>query len=326
MSGTPRRVLGVLVEATGDEWVAYVRSRDTAHAMNRTAGALFDHIDGQRDIVELASAVGVDVDVARLGVQELAEAGLITYDTADSDSVSRRGLLKKIGVGSAAAAALPIVETIVAPTRAAASSLPGETEVPTPFPTEAVTPIPTAPPLETMAPTPAPTDPPTRRCNSAEPTGRLVNERIATPVETLFDLVDRDGNPIGVFESNPGGVFLGRTREDPRLRGFTNGNVTTFQDRNGDTVGFLNRTSLEVFVIPEALDRAVPVSVPFDENGDFGVGSYDIAAGLINFGGPQSFDVVDGPGGLHLVLFSDCTLFGFVTFAESAGGTIVVAD
>ena len=136
--------------------------------MNQTAGQLFDHIDGERDIDELAAAVDVDVDVARLGVQELVDAGLVTFDDVDGDVVSRRGLLKKIGVGTAAAAALPIVETIVAPTRAAASSLPGETEPPTHFPTDIPTDPPTMPPIETPAPTmtttpptPAPTPMPT---------------------------------------------------------------------------------------------------------------------------------------------------------------------
>lgn len=145
MVGVPQRVVGVLVEAAGDEWVAYVQSSNTAHALNPSAGALFNAIDGVRSAEVLASLLDVDVDVVALGLSELVEAGLVVVDGEVGRS-SRRDLLRKIGIGSAAAAALPIVETIVAPTRAAASSLPPRTYPPTPYPTPSPTPGPTPAP------------------------------------------------------------------------------------------------------------------------------------------------------------------------------------
>ena len=167
MGGVPQRVSDVLVEAAGDEWIAYLQSSDTAHALNRSAGALFNAIDGIRTVESLSSLLDMDADIVDLGLQELLEAGLITIDDGEVGRSSRRDLLKKIGVGSAAAAALPVVETIVAPSRAAAASRPPRTEAPTEFPTPAPYPQPTpqatpwpspAPyPAQTNAPVPAPT-------------------------------------------------------------------------------------------------------------------------------------------------------------------------
>ena len=78
--GVPQRVAGVLVEVAGDEWVAYVQSSNTAHALNASAGALFNAIDGVRSVDELASLLEIDGDVVDLGVSELVEAGLVTVD------------------------------------------------------------------------------------------------------------------------------------------------------------------------------------------------------------------------------------------------------
>ena len=162
----PQRVAGVLVEVAGDEWVAYVQSSNTAHALNASAGALFNSVDGDRSVEDLALLLDVDVDVVDLGLAELVEAGLVTIDGVVGRS-SRRELLRKIGIGSAAAAALPVVETIVAPSRAAAASMPPRTHPPTDFPTPAPTPwttpspYPHAPSPAPYAPSPAPTPRPT---------------------------------------------------------------------------------------------------------------------------------------------------------------------
>ena len=157
MSRSPKRVSGILVEAAGDEWVAYVQSSNTAHALNSSAGALFNAVDGVRSIEALAAFLDVDVDVVDLGLGELVEAGLVIVE-GEVGSSSRRDLLRKIGIGSAAAAALPIVETIVAPSRAAAASLPPRTHPPTDFPTPSPTPsyTPSPTPEPTYAPTPQP--------------------------------------------------------------------------------------------------------------------------------------------------------------------------
>ncbi|MEE9414257.1 MAG: hypothetical protein V3V01_03160, partial [Acidimicrobiales bacterium] len=85
----------------------------------------------------------------------------------DRPGADRRALLIKLGIGSAAAAALPVVETIAAPTRAAAASLPNPTPVPTDFPTPQPTAFPT--PMPTMA-TPAPSIVPTTPAPTTAPT------------------------------------------------------------------------------------------------------------------------------------------------------------
>jgi outer membrane biosynthesis protein TonB len=159
MSGVPQRVSGVLIEVAGDEWVAYVQSSNTAHALNASAGALFNAIDGVRSVEALASLLDVDLDVVDLGLGELVEAGLVVVEGEVGRS-SRRELLRKIGIGTAAAAALPVVETIVAPSRAAASSLPPRTPRPTDFPTPGPTPSPQHFPAPSPRPTPQPSPAP----------------------------------------------------------------------------------------------------------------------------------------------------------------------
>ncbi|MEE9416837.1 MAG: hypothetical protein V3V01_16265, partial [Acidimicrobiales bacterium] len=123
----PQRVLGVLIEATGDEWVAYAPDSNTAHALNQAAGDLYSAIDGTTDIGGLCDRLDIGVDIVLLGLHELADANLITFKgeqlddgvvvELDRPGADRRALLIKLGIGSAAAAALPVVETIAAPSR-----------------------------------------------------------------------------------------------------------------------------------------------------------------------------------------------------------------
>ncbi|MEE9415820.1 MAG: hypothetical protein V3V01_11085, partial [Acidimicrobiales bacterium] len=123
----PQRVLGVLIEATGDEWVAYAPDSNTAHALNQAAGDLYSAIDGTTDIAGLCDRLNIGVDIVLLGLHELADANLISFKGEQQDDgvvveldrpgADRRALLIKLGIGSAAAAALPVVETIAAPTR-----------------------------------------------------------------------------------------------------------------------------------------------------------------------------------------------------------------
>ncbi|MEE9414934.1 MAG: PqqD family protein [Acidimicrobiales bacterium] len=169
----PKRAIGVIIEATGDEWIAYSPDTDQAHALNAQAVEILDLIDGRTDIGGLCERLDLGVDVVLLGLRELHEAHLIEYDVnsdsktdynLDPASADRRALLMKLGIGSVAAATLPVVETIIAPTRAAAASVPNPTPVPTDFPTPTPTGFPTPAPtmaLPTRSPTAGPTPAPT---------------------------------------------------------------------------------------------------------------------------------------------------------------------
>ena len=320
--------------------------------MNQTAGQLFHHIDGERDVEELASVVGVDVDVARLGVQELVEAGLVTFEEADGTAVSRRGLLKKIGVGTAAATALPIVETIVAPTRAAASSLPGETEAPTPFPTEAATPIPTAPPLETMAPTPEPTSPPTpaptRAPKTVRPDGRIVFSDETRTVGEFRVFAGSVETSAGRFEASGGGSSTLTIDSFADLIGvvevigFPRNGLTALSSPNGGTIGYIDPNDnvffmfgLDLLLFLLGPDATGTVNEEFGPNGFLG-GMFNTDFSQITFTegaladslGTNTYDVVpsSSPDLSFIVLPLDpgqCLVVGFVDGRIGVGGGII---
>lgn len=220
----PKQISGVLVQAAGDEWVAYVQESNNAHALNRSAGQLWAAIDGVANVKDLAERLDLTVDVVLWGLNELAEAELITFtneldDTAknvlDEVCVDRRALLIKLGIGSAAAAALPVVETIVAPTRAAAASASAPTPIPTEFPTPAPTPFPT---MATPAPSP---------CGCAivfgAPFGAPGERKV--PMDVVFS-----GACFEIFVSLAvNGVGVGNTDENPEV--FSNQSVDIIDGR-----------------------------------------------------------------------------------------------
>lgn len=129
---TPRaRTTELLIEELEDELLVYDLAADRAHRLNPTAATVFRQADGTRtvqDIVDaLAKQVGVlaDEDLVLITLDELVEAGLVedyaTRSTKDARS-SRRKFIQRAGAVGAAAAALPIVHSIIAPTVAQAQS------------------------------------------------------------------------------------------------------------------------------------------------------------------------------------------------------------
>ena len=169
---------GLLVQTVHDEVLVFNPQRNEASALNRSAALVFDLCDGTHDVDEMRRALDeaglgpASDDAVWLALTELAEAGLVDLNVAPGEHLGRRELLKKLGVGAAAAAAiLPVVETIGAPSAAAQGSGPSTSVSPTatfrptatisPTGTFRPTPSPTAfpTPSPTTAPTPSPTSP-----------------------------------------------------------------------------------------------------------------------------------------------------------------------
>ena len=153
----PLRKQGLLVEEVEGEVLLFDESANTAAALNASATAVFELCDGTRDVEAIVAALAetrtpLDADAVMLALAELSEAGVVD-DVGQIQSPSRREMLMRLGIGAAAAAAaLPVVESIVAPTAAAALSNPTPNPVPTsPPPSE----VPTSPP-----PSEVPTSPP----------------------------------------------------------------------------------------------------------------------------------------------------------------------
>jgi hypothetical protein len=73
--------------------------------------------------IQQRTGLPADDGVVDLALTELAEAGLITLDD-DAPRMTRRSLIRRLTLPAAAAALLPIVETVLLPSRAEAGSGP----------------------------------------------------------------------------------------------------------------------------------------------------------------------------------------------------------
>jgi len=116
---------GLISEAAGSETVLYDLETDRASALNEVASAVFRLCDGAHDIAAIATQTKHSPEVVRIALDRLSRADLLdddgAYRLSKEASPSRRDLLRRAGVG--AAAALPIVTTILAPSPAHALSV-----------------------------------------------------------------------------------------------------------------------------------------------------------------------------------------------------------
>ncbi|MEO0493049.1 MAG: PqqD family protein [Actinomycetota bacterium] len=167
MAATRRE--GLIVQEVHDEVLVFHPERNEASALNQSAAIVFELCDGEHDVDEMRAALDdagfgpASVDAVWLALDELAAADLIDLTIPPVEHMGRRELLKNLGVGAAAAAiALPVVETIGAPSASAQGSRPSTTVAPT---TAATTIVPTTAATTivptTLAPTSAPTTAPT---------------------------------------------------------------------------------------------------------------------------------------------------------------------
>src|SRR5256714_3619739 len=125
------RAAGLVVERVEGEVLVYDRERDKAHRLNETAALVFDHCDGDCDVQELAARlsaqtgrpIGEDIverALIRLGDEHLLEDPVSTRP--GSRDWSRRKMVRKVAMTTAAAVALPAVTSIVAPAAAQVAS------------------------------------------------------------------------------------------------------------------------------------------------------------------------------------------------------------
>jgi hypothetical protein len=126
-NGNPRaRSARLLVEEVGDELVVYDLDTDLAHLLNRTTAAVWRRCDGATSVKAIAKGVGAELGIAAStelvmdAMTQLEQASLLQGGGVSSHGLSRRQMLKIVGV---TAAAIPVVTTILAPTPAAAVSI-----------------------------------------------------------------------------------------------------------------------------------------------------------------------------------------------------------
>lgn len=123
------RIDNLVIREAADEMLVYDLLRHKAHCLNRTAALIWQHCDGQHTVADIADVVTVELHAAIdettvwRAIAQLGRAHLLTDYALPPDSnfrLSRREAIRKLGLG--AAAALPIVTTIVAPLAVQAQS------------------------------------------------------------------------------------------------------------------------------------------------------------------------------------------------------------
>lgn len=111
----------LIVESLRDEVVIYDRRTNKAHMLDARAASIWQATENGCTFDDLLPLAGDSADgnreaLIQLALLDLEEAGLIMTDAVPA--MPRRGLLKTLG----AAAAVPLVVSILAPTPAAAAS------------------------------------------------------------------------------------------------------------------------------------------------------------------------------------------------------------
>jgi hypothetical protein len=122
------RIDDVIIERCGSEMVVFVPATNEAHSLNQTASLIFDLCDGVTTRAQMVAAlqdVGLpaDASIVNLALAELAEASLVMVDEQPPQlGVSRRTVIRRLGLSATAIAMLPVVETILVQPAAAQMS------------------------------------------------------------------------------------------------------------------------------------------------------------------------------------------------------------
>jgi hypothetical protein len=127
------RIDDVIIERCGSEMVVFVPATNEAHSLNRTASLIFDLCDGVTTRAQMVAAlqdVGLpaDASIVNLALAELHEASLVVLEDQRRElGVSRRTVIRRLGLSATAIALLPVVETILVQPAAAQTSGPTST-------------------------------------------------------------------------------------------------------------------------------------------------------------------------------------------------------
>jgi hypothetical protein len=123
----PRARVDCLSREFDDEVLIYDPQRHEGHCLNSTAAAVWRLCDGSSSPSQIAIVLSrqllsarVDQPVVRLALEQLADAHLLIEPEVPTKLPSRRFAIRRIGI--AAAVALPLITSIVAPTPANAAT------------------------------------------------------------------------------------------------------------------------------------------------------------------------------------------------------------
>ncbi len=123
---------GLVIQELPDEVLVYDLGRDRAHCLNETAAFVWQRCDGRTSAVEIARSLGqkvnapVDEKVVWFAIDQLGRNHLMASLPVPPQSVAglnRREMVRVLGI--AAAVAVPVVASIVAPAPAEAATCVG---------------------------------------------------------------------------------------------------------------------------------------------------------------------------------------------------------
>lgn len=118
----------LVVKPLNDEVLVYDLERDKAHSLNSSAAFIWKKCNGRRTVAEVAQALSkefkipADEQTVWLALDQLSKFNLLEAKVsrpAGMPRISRRQMMR---IGAAAAFALPVVISIVAPTAANAQT------------------------------------------------------------------------------------------------------------------------------------------------------------------------------------------------------------
>jgi Methyltransferase domain/Coenzyme PQQ synthesis protein D (PqqD) len=107
--------------SAADEILVMRMATSEAHALNRSAAAVYDLCDGNTSKSEMVAEIHrrtglpADDEIVDLALAELVDAGLVVDDPEPRSDVTWRSLIRRLALSSRAARMLPVVETILVP-------------------------------------------------------------------------------------------------------------------------------------------------------------------------------------------------------------------
>jgi hypothetical protein len=132
------RKSGVHCTEVAGQTVLYDEDTDRVHLLDPTTSAVYELLDGSRSIDEVASSVAqrlqlpADLELIEVALQELSEAELLEEESGRMQvpEISRRELIRRLGLTGALAALVPGILTVATPAPASAQSGGGEVGAP----------------------------------------------------------------------------------------------------------------------------------------------------------------------------------------------------
>lgn len=110
----------LIVEDFSDEVLIYDQRNDQAHCLSREAAMVWRVCDGRTSSADLAAALDLNPAVVASAIEELEACDLL--DSPPAAGITRREVSVRLAKVGGAAAAAPMIYSILAPTPALASS------------------------------------------------------------------------------------------------------------------------------------------------------------------------------------------------------------